>query len=180
MAGNSVDAFQMQSQRPYDRLCWAAVALSVDKWHNPGSIQTLCQVVQNTPVPPGIPPPAGCCSSLSSPSCNHVSLLLPALQTLGLAIAGFVTENGPRPANMDQKWNEIKGEIDAGRVLCAGFTWKQGSKHYAVIWAYDESGGSRTLSVLDPWFAPTSGIPYDQFVKKYQGSGQWSDIDKVI
>src|SRR5262249_53684565 len=106
----------MVSQSPYSQLCWAAVALSVDRLRNPASTLRLCDVVEESP-----PCPPGCCANLSSSPCNHIRLLLPALQRLGHALIGILSGNGPNPADpasMDAKWNEIKSEIDHGRVMC--------------------------------------------------------------
>ena len=176
MLKKSIDAFQMVSQLPFDQLCWAAVALSVERLRNSGSALQLCDVVERTPPNPT------CCGrgQLSSAACNHIALLLPALQALGRARLGVLPEDPPNPATMDFKWNEIKREIDAGRVVCAGIDWNAGGKHFVAIWGYEEADdGSRTVYIKDPWYA-SSTPSFSQFVTAYLGAGRCCELDRTL
>jgi hypothetical protein len=175
----SIDGFEMVSQRPYTKLCWAAVALSANRLRDPAAGLQLCDVVQLSP-----PRPTGCCGDLTAPECNHLSILLPALQALGRAPVGFLPVDPPNPtsaASMDARWGEIKAEIDNGLVVCVGINWASGGKHYVSIWGYEEcDDGSRTLYVKDPWFA-NSSPSYEQFVTNYLNKGgKCSELDKTI
>ena len=175
---NTVSQFQMVSQTPYDQLCWAAVALSVDRLRNPASTLQLCDVVQKSP-----PSPPGCCTDLSASPCNHIRPLLPALQALGRAVFGLLSENPPTvtdPGSMDAKWKEIKSEIDNGKVICAGVNWRGGGKHYVAIWGYEEcDDGSRTVYVQDPRNGSSTAL-FGDFVNNYlNAGGRCSEMNRI-
>jgi hypothetical protein len=168
----------MVSQDPYDQLCWAAVALSVDRLYDSASTLELCDVLDKTP---GCP--AECCTHLSSPQCNHIHLLLPALQALGVASPYALSEDGPDPTDpgsMDAKWNEIKSQIDRGRVVCVGVSWSTGGKHYVTIWGYEDcDDGTRTLYVQDPHNGSSAPF-YADFITNYLNrGGMCTEIDKT-
>ena len=181
---NSVNSFPDISQGGHDRLCWAAVALGVDQWRNPGHAWTLCQVVVETPVGVGQPSTAACCSNLGLSACNHLGVLFQALRLHHLEAGGYggLPQTLPNPMNAaqrDAEWNGIKAEIDGGRVVCAGINWSGGGYHYIVIWGYKENGTARTVNVKDPLYG-NSSPPYEQFLSNYKLlGGKWSEIDRV-
>lgn len=173
-----VDNFHMHSQVPYDKLCWAAVALSVDQLINPGSNWTqLCDVVGDTD-----PNPVGCCRHPSSADCNHEGILIKALEVHELH-SPLGCEDGPYAGghlNVVKEahyWDVIKNDIDAGRVVCAGVYW--GVKHYVAIYGYQECGGQQMVWIQDPLYDPSSYVPYSQFVTDYLGAGQWVEVDQI-
>ena len=174
---NSVNAFVMETQRPYTSLCWAAVALSVGNLFDSMLGLRLCDVVAMTP-----PNPQSCCVNLGSPECNHIANVLPALFVVGRKGAAFSSPPNPgSPASMNGKWNMITSQIDNGRVVCAGVEWPGQSKHYVVIWGYSFIPGdiaSRTVYVKDPWYDGGS-LPFSKFVTAYNGNGRCTELDRV-
>ena len=179
----SVDSFPDISQEGHDRLCWAAVALGVDRWRHPASTWTLCRVVVDTPVGAAQPSTAACCNGLSTAACNHLGVLFNALRVQNLQAVGIrgLPRALPHPmkaVQMDAVWNDFKTEIDQNRVVCVGINWHGGGYHYVVVWGYNEDGADRTIYVKDPLF-PNSSPPFEQFVSNYRLAGDLSEVDHV-
>jgi hypothetical protein len=167
-----IDDFSIVSQRPYRNLCWAAVALSVDLWRNPGSTLTLCQVVEATP-----PKPTGCCPNPTA--CDHVGDTFEALTALGLAAMSLTGPNPGDPAQMDLIWAKITGQIGLNKVGPISIAWAvDNTEHAAVIWGYCDDS-DRNVKAQDPRFDPITQ-PFAQFVTNYQGKhGRMTQLDTV-
>ncbi len=182
MTSVQVAGFVMKPQQPYANLCWAAVALRVDLWHNPGHWATLCQVSGET----ASPLPINCCPDDRSDACDRTGSVVMALQFHGL-LAGFPkgVSHPMSMESMDSKWDFIKTEIGKQRVVCASIGWKpvpRNGGHEVVISGYseDQNGGSRTVDILDPFFAASPGLSYSQFMSDYQDGGECVQLSRVI
>src|SRR5258706_1173497 len=122
----------MVSQDPYANLCWAAVALSVDRFRDSSSTLRICDVVMKSPPAAGTSGGAGrpdCCQggNLSSADCDHVAILMPALQAIGRAPKGVLSGGAPDPTDPESvtaAWECIKAEISRGKVVCVGIDWE--------------------------------------------------------
>jgi len=149
--------FTMQEQQALN-LCWAAVAASVSQWRDAPVSQ--CQVAQGVLI---LPPGTHCCTSLGP--CNKDGPLGPALQFCQIPISVPLF----RPLRME----EIQGQINAGKVICAGIAWTGGGSHYVAITGY-EPDALNTLHIQDPYFGP-SDVPYQVFVSSYRYLGRWEE-----
>ena len=171
--------FVMWTQRPNANLCWAAVALSVDRWRN----QTphwnrVCEVANDTPPRPR--PPVTCCPHSSSRECDRTGNVKTALEVHNRS-GGFL--NPPTSTNLiavSGSFAAIKQQIDGGMVVCASIRWTRGGGHEVVIWGYSENGSDRTVDVVDPLFDPSPGLPFMDFITAYRGIGRCSQLTMVV
>ena len=153
-----------------DKLCWAAVALSVDKYFDPGSSNTQCSVA-------GAVLGRGCCPD-PEVGCNEVEFLEKALDKVN-RLASWPTA-GPL------SFTEIKDSINQRIPICVRIEWRGGGEgHFVVICGYRETKEHRQfVEVLDPWF-PNSIVSYHEFVETYQNAeradagGFWSHTYRV-
>lgn len=74
-------------------------------------------------------------------------------------------------------WNQLKGEIDAGRAISIGFAWCSGGGHSLVIYCFSEIDGTpvtRNVGYMDPWFGEGYNVAeYDWVVGGCPGNHDW-------
>jgi hypothetical protein len=149
--------FQIETQEKSE-WCWAAVAVSIDKYFNSKSTLTQCEVANR--VLGG----ENCCKS--NGNCNQPETLIDALNSVKRLSS---TLTGPLSFEL------VRGELDAGRPVCARIKWSGGGAHFVVITGYQLlTSGARHLEVVDP-FNPNSTIDYDDLCNAYYGDGTWAD-----
>lgn len=154
-AGRSLP-FNMQTQL-HENWCWAATATSVSQFYWPTSDWTQCKVACRTVGR------TDCCNSSLPTACNQPARLDVALQqTQNLA-------NMIGPVSFDQ----VRSEIDAGRVLGARTAWKGGGAHFVALYGYDVAAGQQWLLVDDP-SSHKSRVGFAEFQSRYEGIGTWS------
>ena len=151
-----LNQFTIQPQEKSE-WCWAAVAVSIDKYFNPRSSLTQCEIATRVIG-------KDCCKNGSS--CNEAETLIRALQDIRRwkrTINGFVT------------FQEVKQELDALRPVCARILWPDGYAHFVVLVGYEVlHSGARHVDIADPW-NPSSTVDFDQFTTAYLGDGKWVD-----
>ena len=141
--------------------CWAAVALSVEKYFEPTSQQTQCGIAT-------LVHHLNCCANKTA--CNRKAELHVALQKVGHfhdIRVGRLT------------FDQIKTSIDAGFPVCVRIGWWPQGGHYVVITgaAIDDSG-DQWVTVADPLYE--SGMwYYDEFSSFYFGIGHWTHTYRV-
>jgi hypothetical protein len=178
---------QLQEQSQW---CWAAVALSVERYFNPVSKLNQCNVVNR--VRPDYPgdghdctggcDDCKCCCDPESDYCNQPDSLEDALRKV------FKWRN---TLDIALRFDEVRREIDAGRPVGVGITWSSGNSgpmprlgtpvkgHFVVIRGYRLlSSGVRQLYVADP-LNPSSLVDFDEFTFSYYGDGKWTETDLV-
>jgi Papain-like cysteine protease AvrRpt2 len=151
--------FQIEPQQQSE-WCWAAVAVSIDKYFSPNSTRTQCEIA-------GLVLGSGnaCCNNAGA-NCNHPATLVAALQKI---------YRWSRTIDRPLRFEEIRQELDARRPVCARIQWKGGSAHFVVLVGYDVlQSGARHVVVEDP-LNPSSTIDYDEFKTAYYGDGTWVD-----
>jgi Papain-like cysteine protease AvrRpt2 len=147
-----------------DKLCWAAVAKSVDHYFAPESVKSQCSiagdVLQTT-----------CCPDVET-LCNQIEYLEKALDKVkhleSWPTAGFL------------EFGKIKELINNRMPICVRIEWHGGGGgHFVVICGYRERKGREFVEISDSWF-PSSIVSYQEFVDGYQnaertdGGGFWS------
>lgn len=160
--------FNLETQNPYQNLCWAAVSFSVDRWRaQPGHWTQLCELFHDllTTQPDS-------CGAPDLSAFDDTGSVVDVLQQ-----RGHFNQRKGRPnqnslaASMDDRWNFITSTIDDGRVICASIAWKRGGGHEIVIYGYEEDPGdvqSRTVNVLDPKYEGCFSQLYSSFMRNYR------------
>ena len=185
---------QLQEQSEW---CWAAVAVSIERYFNPASTMGQCNIanrmLDELPCAQDCLPgdDGSCCGECDDckccchpECCDHPAKLEDALQKIYKWRATL-----DRPLRFD----EIQREIDAGRPIGAGITWKSGNSgpkyrrndtpqqkgHFVVVRGYRVlSSGVRQVYVADP-LNPSALVLYDEFTSAYYGDGEWTETDLV-
>lgn len=148
--------FQMDSQTE-KHWCWAAVSAAVDRYFDPGSALTQCEIAAE------VLDANDCCADPKVH--DKPAQLQDALEILGRLNK---TRHGPL------EFPDLRSELDAGRPVCARIEWNDGSAHYVVLYGYHViSSGTRTVEVADPWY-PNSTQNFDFFPAFYHGGGEWT------
>jgi hypothetical protein len=164
-------SFNMESQEHSD-WCWAAVAVSVERFFAPGSTWCQCRMASRMAKREGLNVKnCGTCESRKRAprTCNRTWYLDKALKLVGRLKA----KPKPRPLTFAQTERKIK----AGRPVCARIQWGGApGGHFVVISGCETaSSGNRWVDIEDP-FAGSSTWLYDEFRSNYMYSqGQWSD-----
>lgn len=139
--------------------CWAAVALSIEKYFNSKSTLTQSEIARKV-------------LEKTTPGLNFsdvASYNVPAKLSDALRAIGRLRGN---PAGR-VRFDEISGEIDARRPVCARIQWNGGSSHFVVFAGYEVlRSGARHAIVADPRF-PDSMVDFDEFQDSYHGDGKW-------
>jgi hypothetical protein len=149
-------AIQHQLQTDW---CWAACSSSTSTFFDGLSPWTQCglanaELDQST-----------CCGDDgSTEACNQPWYVDRALTRTG---------NLAARAAGQAAWEQVKGEIDAGRPICARIGWREGGGHFVLITGYYEAGTQRGLDIEDPWTGSAS-VELDQFANSYQTLGSWT------
>ena len=165
-------AFRMERQKAQN-WCWAAVAVSVARFHDSDSRFRQCGVVRlvlsrahregDPDVPRPVPP---CCTKPVPRACNQPWYLEEGLDQVG--------RRRLRPKSGSLSFEKIRKRIDADRPVCARIAWKGGGGHFVVISGYHVSrNGVRQVDVEDPLTGPAL-VNYSDFVRRYRGEGKWS------
>ncbi len=148
--------FQIESQTESE-WCWAAVAVSIEKYFNPRSTLTQCQVARRVIA-------EDCCNGPAE--CNDAETLIQALQGLN---------RWKRTLDGAATFQQVKQELDARRPVCARIAWPDGYHHFVILVGYEVlQSGARHLQVADPW-NPSSTVDFDEFKSAYCGDGTWVD-----
>jgi hypothetical protein len=152
--------FQVETQEE-SNWCWAAISSAVDRYYNPYSFLTQCEVAAEMP---GLQQNA----CIDPEQNNAPEALQTALDVIGMG-------NTPKTLGIDFK--TLQSEIDAGRPVCARIEWTGGGAHFVVLCGYQEwTRGVNTLAtvdVADPFY-PDSTRRFDDFPTSYHGGGVWS------
>jgi hypothetical protein len=156
------------NKQAQDKWCWAAVATSVDRYFDPGSALSQCEVA-------GEVLDRGCCPD--GEKCNQV-------ESLDKALSKFDRLDGLASASA-LSFTEIQQQIDNRMPVCVRVEWRGGGGHFVVITGYGfGKSGRQMLEISDPLF-PKSLMWYDDFVWSYQnveqpdGGGFWSHTFQV-
>ena len=189
--------FSIQRQE-HSEWCWAAVAVSVERFFDPHSKLKQCEVA-NKVLPkahPPIPlPPSDCgccCHCCCDPrSCNKPAELERALKEIYKWRLTLKQRSIPAPSNVKPvtpptivstgtlTFEEVCREIDNRRPIGVGITWDSGGGHFVVIRGYRLlSSGARQVYVADP-LNPSSLVDFDEFTFSYYGDGEWTETDLV-
>jgi hypothetical protein len=174
--------FSIQQQQQSE-WCWAAVAVSVERFFNPASKLTQCEVA-NKVLP--IEYPANhlpksdcgcCCQCCCDPgSCDEPAELELALQLIH-KWRTTLDQSVMSPGTLT--FEEVCREIDQRRPICVGITWDSGGGHFVVVRGYRLlSSGARQVYVADP-LNPSSLLDFDEFTSAYMGDGEWTETDLV-
>jgi len=148
--------FQMDSQTERN-WCWAAVSASVDRYFDPGSALTECEIAAE------LLEANDCCANPKRH--DKPAKLQDALELVGRL--GKI-QDGPIA------FSDLRSELDAGRPVCVRIEWHDGSAHFVVLYGYRVmSSGTRTVEVADPWY-PDSTQSFDFFPVFYHGGGEWA------
>jgi hypothetical protein len=135
--------------------CWAAVAVSVEKYFNPASPLRQCDVA--TSVVGGDP----CREPVPADKPEALDVALRKINRLKKSVS--------RPLS----FNELRQEIDANRPLCAGIRWRSGGGHFVILSEYEIApSGARHVHVEDP-LNPSGTLNFDEFTNFYYGDGEW-------
>lgn len=151
--------FPIQKQE-HSEWCWAAVALSVEKYFNSASTLTQREIAQNVLVTK---------SSATDCSKDVAACNVPAKLSDALRVIGRLRGNPAGPV----RFEEITQEIDARRPVCVRIEWDGEGSHFVVITGYEIlRAGARHVVVADPQY-PGSLMDFDEFQNKYHGDGKW-------
>jgi hypothetical protein len=137
--------------------CWAACSSSTSRFFDGSSSWTQCRIVNSELKR------RTCCNNGGTDACNkpwYVDRALTRTGNLATGRQGRAT------------WTTLKGEINAGRPVCARIGWQGGGGHFVLITGYDEAGG-RTVEVEDPWTG-SARVPLAEFADRYQTTGSWT------
>jgi Papain-like cysteine protease AvrRpt2 len=150
--------FQMETQTQ-TLWCWAAVAVSIDRFFSPTAKQTQCQVAQAV-----LKSNVKCCANPKP--CNKEEHLETALSAVG-----NLRQAMTRPLDFD----EVQEELDAGLPVCARIGWTGGGGHFVTLAGYKRlrSGGIK-VHVADPKWG-SSIVEFEEFRASYMGRGEWTD-----
>ena len=139
--------------------CWAAVTTAIEKFFDPATTVTQCEVADRLL---GL----GCCGN--KPACNSAQRLDDAL--------------GPRlnaklPFRLT--FTDLAAQLDANFPVCVRIGWFGGGGHFVTISRCRVAGGQRLVVVEDPLFG-TSTVRYEHFISAYKagdvagGGGEWT------
>jgi Papain-like cysteine protease AvrRpt2 len=160
--GASVFSIQTQQQKEW---CWAAVAVSIDKYFNPASTWTQCQVASNVTG-------SRCCGPAPAAGvdpCDQAEKLQDALTVVSRLRSTY---------GRALQFPAVKREIDSGRPVAARIQWTtgdpgEGQGHFVVVDGYRILPGAVHLHVSDP-LNPSCWVDFDEFTNNYQGDGEWN------
>jgi Papain-like cysteine protease AvrRpt2 len=149
------ELFKIETQKKSE-WCWAAVAVSIEKYFNPKSTLTQCEVAKEV-------------LDAKNKECSDPEINLPASLTIALHQRGWLSGKMNSPLSFDL----VRQEIDAGRPVCARIKWNGGGAHFIVLTGYEIlQSGARHLDVADP-LNPNTTVDYDAVRDNYYGEGQW-------
>jgi hypothetical protein len=147
--------FVMQGQEQTE-WCWAAVAASISRHHEPSSAWTQCLIAD---AEFGV---NFCCDDGSCRACNRPHPVGSALMRTG---------NFDRFLNRAVDFDEVKAEVAAGKPVCVSIDWQPRGGHAAVISGYVEAGGARYVVVQDPLHGEST-CEFQEFQNGYRLVGR--------
>jgi hypothetical protein len=175
--------------------CWAAVAVSVERYFDPDSELTQCELVTKVlrkdkdllktgfKIPKSDSPccsEQGCC--FDPDQCNYPAELETALKEIHKwrnTLDQLEAPDGSLLSTGTLTFEQVRREIDHGRPVCADITWGSGGGHSVVIRGYRLlSTGACQLEVADP-LNPSAVVDFVEFSKAYYGDGEWTETDLV-
>jgi hypothetical protein len=146
--------FNMETQTQ-SNWCWAATSKSVAAYYDPATTWTQCAIAN------GEKGQTTCCTNGSSSACNAYGTLDTSLQRVGHLdhmVGGTAT------------YDEVMGQMRAGRPLGARTAWSGGGAHFvAIIGAL-----AGDLYAIDDPIYHKSDVSEDTFKTAYQGTGSWT------
>lgn len=150
--------FKIQKQQQSE-WCWAAVAVSIDKYFNPASTLKQCQLVNSALNSNN----DACKTPTYSNQTFEVANALQIVNRLRLSLPGALS------------FDQLRQEIDAGRPVCAAIAWDSGGGHAVIVDAYKVlPSGACQVHVSDP-LNPSSFVDFEEFSKRYYGDGVWKE-----
>ncbi|TFF29737.1 cysteine peptidase family C39 domain-containing protein [Mucilaginibacter psychrotolerans] len=158
MPNNKELKFTMQSQLQ-THWCWAANATSISLFYDPASGWTQCKVADGTLIR------TDCCTAPNPNPCDKDYYLDRALTTTGNFVPPIIS------AALIE--NDIKAEIDSGRVIGVRIGWASYGGHFVTVHGYNDTLGTFFVYVADPLYGK-SFINLVNFTSSYQGSGSWT------
>jgi hypothetical protein len=151
------DQFQIETQEKSE-WCWAAVAVSIDKYFDSKSPLKQCDIAKR------VLGNDKCCNG--GDDCNKAMTLIGALNSIK-RLSSTLTS----PLSFEL----VRRELDAGRPVCARIKWNGGGAHFVVITGYEIlPSGARHVDVADP-HSPDTTVDYDDLRNAYYGDGTWVD-----
>jgi len=160
---------QMEEQEE-SNWCWAAVAVSVHNFLEPGSVRTqrglaTDVLLDEAQIPAGV-------NCTSTPGlCNFTARLRDALGKTGNLEKEYVGGHA--------SFKMTKDKVNLNLPVCARIVWDGGGAHFVLIDGYREfASGARQVHVQDPLYGPSFQF-YEDFVSDYPPGGQWQDTYTV-
>ena len=149
--------FLMEKQKQSE-WCWAAVALSIERYFSPYSMWGQCGIAAEVLKDPKA------CENLQGTN-------EPAPLEAALDLVRRLNETRKGPLN----FADMRKELDAGKPVCVRIKWTGDGAHFVVLTGYKVSpAGLRMVDVADPLY-PDSTRAFDDFPSAYQGGGEWTD-----
>ena len=149
--------FNMQ-QQTQSNWCWAATSTSVSLFYWLLSGWTQCKVAAAELS-------LKCCDSPLPNGCNVPWYLDKALTRTHNLVSVMTGTVG---------FNQVKDEIDAGRVVCARIGWSGGGGHFVAIYGYSHMlFGAEYFDIDDPIYGKSS-VTISDFTDSYHTTGSWT------
>jgi hypothetical protein len=184
--------FKMYKQEQSE-WCWAAVAVSVEKYFNPHSEITQCEIATKVfkadkdlkdKIPKSDSPccsERGCCADPEQ--CNEPAAVEDALKAIHKWRNTLDQSKAPEGSSYlstgTLTFDQVRREIDQGRPVCVDVRWTSGGGHSVVIRGYRIlSTGACQVEVADPLNA-SAVVDFVEFTKAYYGDGEWTETDLV-
>jgi hypothetical protein len=167
--------FNVEKQQ-HSNWCWAAIAVSVDRYFNKNSTWCQCRVATEMAKKKRLK--VKNCGTCRKPKpcpekCNRPWSLDQALRLMGRQVGKF--------KDRALSFAEIERTIKAGRPVCLRILWGKGpDAHFVVISGCERSrSGHRWVDVEDPFSGSATWL-YDEFRSNYEYSkGRWAETYPV-
>jgi hypothetical protein len=146
--------------------CWAAVALSIDRYFTPTSGWSQCDIASHILPPAALDRPGYPCCDRPNESpgrqpCNLDASLGDSLNTIGRSFT--------KAASLS--FDQVRNEILKGLPVCVTVKWASGDKHAVVISGYRKANsGLELVTVRDPLHG-TSVVQFKALMEVYRLSG---------
>lgn len=164
----AVMRFEIEKQKR-GNWCWAAVTNSLLSFFDADNGMTQCDIVRECfGVTPGYQTETDCCQHSRRTECNRDYELDQALDLMQLRASC---------CNYPLTLDEIREQINQGVPVAARIAWRGGGGHFVIITAVvtDPRNDEQTwLRVANPKDQAASYIPYQTFLTKYGGDGEWT------
>ena len=168
--------FKIQRQEQSE-WCWAACAASVETFfsQDPDFKAKQCEAANKVLKS----------KDLQGDSCddpedfNRPGKLMIALQKFN-KWRNTLDDDDSTGATGALTFEQVQREIDRGRPVCCGITWKSGGGHFVVVRGYRVlDSGAQQLYVADP-LNPANLVDFDEFTTAYYGEGRWTETSFVV